>query len=226
MLEVLSAIWSQDFHFLAQGEVKQYLIFALCLIIFLESAVVFLPLPGDSLIIFSMLLATNGVIDTPLQLLALPLLSALGTYVAFLQGHWLKNGVINTWLNRAVSEKYLQKTTHLLSHYGLLSLLFSKFIPFVRVLVPMFMGMSHFDKRNVAILSVLSSFIWVLSLSFISQYIYTHVDLGGLGDYVFKGFTLMTATLFLMATTLVIYRLLANKGKRISLNTKPKNEQS
>jgi len=211
MFEVFSAIWSQDFNFLAQAEVKRYLIIALCLIIFLESAFVFLPLPGDSLIIFSMLLATNGVIDTPIQLLALPLLSALGTYCAFLQGCWLKDSVFNRWLTRAVSEKHLQKTNILLSRYGLLALLISKFIPFVRVLVPMFMGMNNFDKRNVAILSIVSSFAWVLSLSIISQFLYTNIDLGGLGDYVFKGFTIITISLFILASMVVTYRLISNK---------------
>ncbi|MEH6451633.1 MAG: DedA family protein [Psychromonas sp.] len=216
MFEVLTAIWSQDFSFLAQSEVQKYLIIALCIIIFLESAVVFLPLPGDSLIIFSMLLASNGVIDTPIQLLVLPLLSALGTYCAFVQGRWLRSGVLNDWIKRAISEKHLQKTTNLLTRYGLLSLVFSKFIPFVRVLVPMFMGMTHFDKRKVALLSALSSFIWILSLSFISQLFYTYIDLGGMGDYVFKGFTIMTVCLFLTATSVVTYRLLGNKEKVVN----------
>lgn len=211
MFEVFTAIWSQNFNFLAQAEVKQYLIIALCLIIFLESAFVFLPLPGDSLIIFSMLLATNGVIDTPIQLLALPFLSAFGTYCAFLQGRWLKNSIFNQWLTRAVSEKHLQKTNTLLSRYGLLSLLISKFIPFVRVLVPMFMGMNNFDNRKVAMLSVVSSFVWVLSLSIISQLLYTYIDLGGLGDYVFKGFAIMTVSLFILASMVVTYRLISNK---------------
>ncbi|GLS90120.1 membrane protein [Psychromonas marina] len=211
MFEVLSAIWSQDFIFLSEGDVKTYIIAALCIIIFLESAFVFLPLPGDSLIIFSMLLATNGVIDPYMQLILLPLLSALGTYCAFLQGQWLSNGSVNNWLTKAVSEQHLNKATQLVARFGLLSLFVSKFIPFVRVLVPMFMGMKKFAKKEVGMLCIASSFAWILSLSFISQFFYAYVNLGGLGSYFFKGFALLTIGLFLSTSALVLYRLIANR---------------
>ncbi|MEH6454516.1 MAG: hypothetical protein V7782_15920, partial [Psychromonas sp.] len=70
---------------------------------------------------------------------------ALGAYCAFSQGRELRNGVLSDWLKRAASAKHLQKRTQLLS------LFFSKLIPFVRI----------------------------LSMSFIRQFLYTHVDLAG-----------------------------------------------
>ncbi|MGL5322522.1 MAG: DedA family protein, partial [Aeromonas veronii] len=53
MLDMLMAIWHQDFDALVQMQAVPLLISCLMLVLLLESAFVFLPLPGDSLVLLA-----------------------------------------------------------------------------------------------------------------------------------------------------------------------------
>ena len=89
MQEMLMAIWQQDFDQLLQMGKVDLLIGCLLLILFLESAFVFLPLPGDSLVLLSGGLVASGVIGYEVTLLYLPLAAGLGSLVAYWQGYAL-----------------------------------------------------------------------------------------------------------------------------------------
>ena len=62
MQEMLMAIWHQNFDQLIQLGKVDLLIWCLVLILFLESAFVFLPLPGDSLVLMAGGLLAAGVV--------------------------------------------------------------------------------------------------------------------------------------------------------------------
>ena len=63
MQEMLMAIWHQNFDQLIQLGKVDLLIWCLVLILFLESAFVFLPLPGDSLVLMAGGLLAAGVLQ-------------------------------------------------------------------------------------------------------------------------------------------------------------------
>ncbi len=65
------------------------LIGCLLLILFLESAFVFLPLPGDSLVLLAGGLLATGVIAPEVVYLYIPLAAGIGSMVAYWQGHAL-----------------------------------------------------------------------------------------------------------------------------------------
>lgn len=52
MNEILSAIWVQDFDTLLEINSLHILLLLLAVVLFLESSFVFLPLPGDGLVLF------------------------------------------------------------------------------------------------------------------------------------------------------------------------------
>ena len=53
MQDMLLAIWQQDFDQLIQMQAVGLLVTCLVVILFLESSFVFLPLPGDSLVLLA-----------------------------------------------------------------------------------------------------------------------------------------------------------------------------
>ena len=53
MQDMLLAIWHQDFEQLIQLQAVGLLVTCLVVILFLESSFVFLPLPGDSLVLLA-----------------------------------------------------------------------------------------------------------------------------------------------------------------------------
>lgn len=91
MQEIISAIWLQDFDALLELNSLHVLLLLLGVVLFLESSFVFLPLPGDGLVLFVGGMVGLGAIDFSSALMLLTSASFLGSIIAYLQGRWLHN---------------------------------------------------------------------------------------------------------------------------------------
>ena len=79
MQDMLLAIWHQDFEQLIQLQAVGLLVTCLVVILFLESSFVFLPLPGDSLVLLAGGLVGMGVLGPEVVFLYLPLAAGVGS---------------------------------------------------------------------------------------------------------------------------------------------------
>ncbi len=208
MQEMLSAIWQQDFQLLIELGKVDLLISCLLLILFLESAFVFLPLPGDSLVLLSGGLMAAGVLQPEVVYLYLPLAAGLGSLVAYWQGHALAHTRFMRHIERAVPNGSLARASGLLERHGLLAMFSSRFIPFVRVLTPMMMGMTRLTVAKVAVISLVSAFCWTLVLSMASAALMKLPVLAQYHQLLGKVLVLVSAVLFLLAVVAIAYRLL------------------
>lgn len=208
MQEMLSAIWQQDFQLLIELGKVDLLISCLLLILFLESAFVFLPLPGDSLVLLSGGLMAAGVLQPEVVYLYLPLAAGVGSLVAYWQGHALAHTRFMRHIERAVPDGSLARASGLLERHGLLAMFSSRFIPFVRVLTPMMMGMTRLTVAKVAVISLVSAFCWTLVLSMASAALMKLPVLAQYHQLLGKVLVLVSAVLFLLAVVAIAYRLL------------------
>lgn len=208
MQEMLSAIWQQDFQLLIELGKVDLLISCLLLILFLESAFVFLPLPGDSLVLLSGGLMAAGVLQPEVVYLYLPLAAGLGSLVAYWQGYALAHTRFMRHIERAVPNGSLARASGLLERHGLLAMFSSRFIPFVRVLTPMMMGMTRLTVAKVAVISLVSAFCWTLVLSMASAALMKLPVLAQYHQLLGKVLVLVSAVLFLLAVVAIAYRLL------------------
>ncbi len=208
MQEMLSAIWQQDFQLLIELGKVDLLISCLLLILFLESAFVFLPLPGDSLVLLSGGLMAAGVLQPEVVYLYLPLAAGLGSLVAYWQGHALAHTRFMRHIERTVPNGSLARASGLLERHGLLAMFSSRFIPFVRVLTPMMMGMTRLTVVKVAVISLVSAFCWTLVLSMASAALMKLPVLAQYHQLLGKVLVLVSAVLFLLAVVAIAYRLL------------------
>ncbi len=208
MQEMLSAIWQQDFQLLIELGKVDLLISCLLLILFLESAFVFLPLPGDSLVLLSGGLMAAGVLQPEVVYLYLPLAAGLGSLVAYWQGHALAHTRFMRHIERTVPNGSLARASGLLERHGLLAMFSSRFIPFVRVLTPMMMGMTRLTVAKVAVISLVSAFCWTLVLSMASAALMKLPVLAQYHQLLGKVLVLVSAVLFLLAVVAIAYRLL------------------
>ena len=208
MQEMLSAIWQQDFQLLIELGKVDLLISCLLLILFLESAFVFLPLPGDSLVLLSGGLMAAGVLQPEVVYLYRPLAAGLGSLVAYWQGHALAHTRFMRHIERAVPNGSLARASGLLERHGLLAMFSSRFIPFVRVLTPMMMGMTRLTVAKVAVISLVSAFCWTLVLSMASAALMKLPVLAQYHQLLGKVLVLVSAVLFLLAVVAIAYRLL------------------
>ncbi|GGI95604.1 membrane protein [Shewanella hanedai] len=185
-ISVLTALWQQDFALLQSPGSAAMIYLCVFSLIWLESALLpAAPLPCDSVVILSGSLAAAGIISLPLVFLILVVAAATGSWVAFIQGRWLhKLPKIQKWID-AVPEKRMKTVDSLLNRHGLLALFTARFIPVVRPLLPLMMGLHIKKVAHFHYFAWLSAAIWSAlllgfgySLSFLPEKIAKVVTMG------------------------------------------------
>ncbi len=211
MQDMLMAIWHQNFEQLIQLGKVDLLIWCLVLILFLESAFVFLPLPGDSLVLMAGGLLAAGVLQPEVVHIYMPLAAGLGSLLAYWQGYALAHTRFMHHIGRIVPDNSLPRATSLLERHGLLAMFSSRFIPFVRVLTPMMMGMTKLTFFHVTVISLVSAWCWTFVLSLASSMLMKLPFLMKYHELLGKGLVLVSLGLFVVAVLAIIYRLMRNQ---------------
>ncbi|MFB2866198.1 DedA family protein [Aeromonas sp. MdU4] len=206
MLDMLMAIWHQDFDALIQMQAVPLLVCCLMLVLLLESAFVFLPLPGDSLVLLAGGLVGMGVFGPEVTLIYLPLAAGLGSVVAYLQGRALQRTRFMDHIERMLPPDSLPKATRLLQKYGFLAMFSSRFIPFVRVLTPMLMGIGRLSVVRMSVASFASAFLWALSVSLLGKVAMSTPFFTHHSELLTRALLITSLVLFLAAVMAILVR--------------------
>ncbi|ABZ77670.1 SNARE associated Golgi protein [Shewanella halifaxensis HAW-EB4] len=160
-ISVITALWHQDFASLQTPGSATMIYLCVFTLIWLESALLpAAPMPCDSVVILSGSLAAAGIISFPIVFAALVIAGATGSWVAFIQGRWLhKLPKIQRWID-AVPENRMKTVDNLLNKHGLLALFTARFIPVVRPLLPLMMGLHIKKVSNFHYFAWLSAACW------------------------------------------------------------------
>ena len=207
MHDLLLAIWHQDYNHLIHMQAMGPLIACLMVILFLESSFVFLPLPGDSLVLLAGGLTGLGVMGPEVALVYMPVSAGLGSLIAYWQGHALHGTSFMGMIERAIPDESLPKASRLLKRYGFLAMFSSRFIPFVRVLTPMLMGMSRLHLSGVMVSSFASAFLWSMLLGLFGRAVMTIPFFAQHQQLLTKSLLICSMTLFIAAMVTIGLRL-------------------
>lgn len=216
MQEIFVAIWHHDFDTLAQVSSLNSFLLLLAFILLLESSFVFLPLPGDSLVLFVGGLVGVGILEFYPAAGALCLAASLGSINAYIQGRVLNQTRLVPFLHRVLPNDSLPKAKHLLSRYGFLSLFISRFVPFVRVLTPMLMGLSKLNFMRALFISMSSSVIWCLILMLSGKWLMIHPRLNDYQELLSKSLVIVSLCLMAGAIVGLLYRYLRSSKNNIA----------
>lgn len=133
----------------------------LFLIVFCETGLVITPvLPGDSLLFAAGALAARDTLN-PLFLFVLLVIAAiLGDATNYSLGKMLGPKVLerDRWPFR---KKYLDKTERFYERYGGKTIIFARFVPFVRTFAPFLAGVGTMAYSRFALFNVVGAFLWV-----------------------------------------------------------------
>jgi membrane-associated protein len=137
------------------------------LMIFLESSTVFGAfLPGDSLLFtVGLTLATSA--SYPLMLASSLLVyfaSVAGSQTGYLFGRKVGPLLFRNRKSRFLSEKTLHKAEAFFEEYGSRAIVFSRFVPVLRALVPTLAGTASFESRRFLRMNLIGGFAWVVVL--------------------------------------------------------------
>ena len=138
-------------------------VFGCALILFIETATIFGSfLPGDSLI-FILGIALSTSLDFPIWL-AVPIIivSAIaGSQVGYWTGRKLGPAILKKRKrNFLFNEENIAKSHAIIDKYGPRAIVLARFIPVLRALVPLFVGMMGMESKKYFKYNVIGALLW------------------------------------------------------------------
>ncbi len=134
-------------------------------IVFTETGVVVMPfLPGDSLLFVVGAMCGIGLMSLPLTMAVLISAAVIGDQCNYSVGRYLGPKVFGWDNSRWFNKRTFDKTHAFYEQYGGLTIIFARFMPFVRTFTPFVAGVAAMSRTKFTAYCVLAAFIWVGSL--------------------------------------------------------------
>ncbi|MGZ5283764.1 MAG: DedA family protein [Bacteroidia bacterium] len=140
----------------------------LMLVIFAETGLFFgFFFPGDSLLFTAGLLASMGILPTPIPLLLLGLTAAgiAGNFVGYWFGSAMGTQLFKKEDSLIFKKKYIRMTEGFYERYGKMALIAGRFLPIIRTFAPIMAGVIKMDFKKFVAYNVIGSFLWIFSFT-------------------------------------------------------------
>lgn len=134
------------------------------LIVFIETGLVIMPfLPGDSLLFASGALAAMGGLNLWTCLIVFFLAAVLGDTLNYQIGHKIEKSIPeNSFLGRMVNKDHMQKAQEFFDRHGGITIIFARFMPFIRTFTPFIAGASKMRYTHFITYNIIGGLLWVL----------------------------------------------------------------
>lgn len=130
-------------------------------------------------------------------------------------------------MNRVIPPESMERAHRLLENHGMLAMFISRFIPFVRIITPMLMGMTGLHLTKVAIISFVSAFCWALALSLFSAGLLQIPEFAQYQQLMTQGLLIVSLVLFIAAVVTVFRRWYRHhKAEQLANAQQQDNHQS
>jgi len=134
---------------------------------FLETSTIFGSfLPGDSLLFILGLALATSLTGFPV-LLAIPLVwlaAVIGSQVGYHVGARIGPPLFKRKDGFFFNQGMVARAKHFFDHYGPRAIILARFVPVLRALVPMFVGITQFGARRYLRYNVIGATLWVAVL--------------------------------------------------------------
>jgi membrane-associated protein len=141
----------------------------LILIVFVESGLLPVPLPGDSILVLAgAFSATNKPGDPHLNLAAVVLgtlvAAVVGAQIGFMLGSRYGTRLFKPDA-RIFKSAYLERAQEFFDRRGPRAVVIARFVPVVRTIVPMLAGAGHMPKRKFFVANLIGAVLWTVGIS-------------------------------------------------------------
>ena len=147
----------------------------LVLVIFIESGILPVPLPGDSLLFLGGFFAsTKAGGDSPHLNLAAVVFGTLAAAMLGAQiGYWLGAKFGHRLFKpdaKLFKTKYLDEAEKYFSRRGSMSVVIARYIPLVRTIIPIVAGATQMKQRSFAIANVVGALLWATAITLVGYF--------------------------------------------------------
>ena len=173
---------------------------------FLETALLLgLLLPAEKVLLLSSILVAKGIISPFQFFLCGTLGTFLGYTVSYFAGRFLGKELLNTFgAKLGLSQEALERTKRFVETKGELSLIFGRFVPVVRPVLPVVIGAFNPPFLKFTLYNLVGAALWILSYLLFGNLI-------GLAISFIISHKLVSAVLLLVL--LILYLLWSRYGK-------------
>lgn len=181
----------------------------LFLIVFIETGVVIFPfLPGDSLLFASGAFAAVGAFHIVLLMVVLFTAAVIGDTVNYHIGNKVGTSISpKSWLGKLIDQEKMQKAEDFFNKHGGKTIVFARFMPFIRTFAPFVAGASNMKYRYFVYYNIMGAALWVVICTMLG-YIFGNIPI------VKENFsTILLAIIFLSLLPSII-SLLKSRFKR------------
>lgn len=150
-----------------------YALVGICIVVFVETGLLFPFLPGDSLLFTAGLLTAQESIRTPLWLLCLMIFAAafLGDQVGYLIGRKAGPRIFNRPDSRFFKQAYVDQTYAYFDRYGGRTIIVARFVPFVRTFAPVAAGVGKMHYGHFVKFNVVGALLWGVGVTVLGYFL-------------------------------------------------------
>ncbi|GAB3563643.1 DedA family protein [Spelaeicoccus albus] len=186
----------------------EILVLVICIVIFIETGLLFPFLPGDSLLFVGGLLVATGQIHEPLWLLCLTVSACAfaGDQLAFFIGSKAGRRLFNNPDARILKPKYLEKTDDFFAKYGGRTIVIARFVPIIRTFAAVVAGTSALRYRVFVGFDVIGAISWGSGVTVIGFFL-------GQIPFVHNNIELILVAMVFVSVIPIIIEYVRHRGK-------------
>ncbi|MFI1915487.1 DedA family protein [Nocardia sp. NPDC020380] len=149
-------------HLLTDTWMKDAVLPAILVIVFIETGLLFPILPGDSLLFTGGLLAAHP--SHPVSLWTLLPAVAFVAWLGDQSGYWIGRAIGPALFKkedtRFFKQHYITETHAFFEKHGPKTIVLARFVPIVRTFMPVLAGVSKMDYRKFALVDIIGAILW------------------------------------------------------------------
>ncbi len=172
----------------------------LSMILFAETGLFGFFLPGDSLLVTLGLISAQGHIDLKILIPSLILATVLGDHFSYFLGRKYSTKVRSNIHRFYLEEKHMEMAETFYSKHGGKTILFCKFVAFVRTFAPFVAGTSKMSVLRFSLFDLAGAGLWVGGIVGLTHYLaqFVHFDIKAYFHYfvIFLIFLLVSPFIF------------------------------
>ncbi len=175
MLPALGPDWLNP-DTLINGFIDRYGVWALagiCLVIIIETGLLFPFLPGDSLLFTAGLFTGTGQIDLPIW--AVAGIIGLAAFIGPQSGYWIGRltgpRIFNRPDSRFFKRAYVDRTHAFFERYGGRAIVLAQFVPFVRTYIPVAAGVGRMPYPRFVRFNVIGALVWGVGVTMLGYWL-------------------------------------------------------
>jgi len=161
--------------------IETFATIGLIIVVFVESGLIPVPLPGDSILFLAgAFCATTKPGDPHLNLAEVVIgafvAAILGAQIGYMLGHRFGTRLFKPDA-RIFKTEYLEQAQDFFDKRGPRSVVLARFIPFVRTVIPILAGTGRMPARKFAVANLIGATIWAVGISLLGYWLGSSINI-------------------------------------------------